>query len=204
MCHGHREISTGQRRTLYWPVCTSMACKYHAPCLGDCLRSSWFKCETESCYRSPHLFLPLFPCGEKQQFQKTVQWQVKAHNFMPLLCFNTNSASVESERLRQRIQSCTWAALTTDNDAIEPNFFSDPRRDLHRNNTEPGKYKFRGVNIYQVHTMSVCVPDKEYELDEDQKKCLNTAMTKEEETCVIGNWIFLRAGEEDICRRISF
>lgn len=125
MHHGHGEISTGQRRTLYWPLCTSMACKYHPPCLGDCLPNSWFKCETESCYRSPHLFLPLFPCGEKQRFQKTVQWQVKAHNFMPLLCFNTNSASVESERLRQRIESCTWAALTTDNDAIEPNFFSE-------------------------------------------------------------------------------
>lgn len=112
----------GQHRTLYCPVRTLTHANNTLHAWGIIYESSWFKYGTESCYYYHHLFLPLFPCWEQQWFQKMVQWQVKSHIFMPLLCFNTNSASVEFERLRHRIQRRTWAVLKTHNDAVDPKF----------------------------------------------------------------------------------
>lgn len=129
--------------------------------------------ETESCYCSLHLFLPLSPCWEQQSFQRMVQWQVKAHNFMLLPCFNTKPASVEPDRLRQKIQSFTWAVLKTDNYAVDLNFFLDLCRDVHWKRIKFKKYNF-GWDEYLSSLHNNCLLSWQRTQDRQrQKKCLN-------------------------------
>lgn len=109
-------------------------------------------------------------------------------------CFNTDSAPVESNRDEAGNTKLYLSCYEKNTIMQLIHLFPDLCRDL--NNTEPAKYKcLRGENTYQAHTTTVCLPDEEYEMEEDKRNVWTIDDDKERwKECLIWNRMFIQEG----------
>lgn len=177
-----------------------MPCKCHPLQLEDCLQGSQFKSETRSCYCSSHLYFALFPCWEQQLFQRKVQWKVKAPNFVSLLRFNTNWASLEFERPGQGIKSYMSCRENRQCLTMLIQTFSDLKRESHQNTSKTGK-----LWIFIMYTHNIfLLPWLKIWNNWRQRNVSMASNDKGSQACVIWNGIFLLPGKDDICTRFLF